>query len=367
MQRMKLLLAVLSGIVMGAFLFSLNGLIAGEAPQAPKYPLDEQLANEPAPWTLKGKWGERGNWGRWGEEDKRGMLNFITPEMIVNAAKLVTRGKVYALGEEMHNDVPRLITPVRFGPQILQERDGYDRVTKPGEFDPKQRQGAASYTIMHNHTGSHLDTFAHVYRENKLYNNMPAPRPDGTVHGDAASVKYIVGRGVLLDVAKYKGQDPLPSNYWISREDLQNTAKAQRVEIRQGDILLIRTGWRKLWDQPGPDGRQDPAHSAWHQPQPGVGGDALGFFNEREIVAIGADNAAVEWNVPREVSSPKAYGGFLGLPLHVDFLWNRGAYILEILNLDELAADQTYEFFFVVGPLLQRGGIGVPVNPIAIR
>jgi kynurenine formamidase len=98
-----------------------------------------------------------------------------------------------------------------------------------------------------------------------------------------------------------------------------------------------------------------------------VGGDALGFFNEREIVAIGADSAAVEWNVPREVSSPKAYGGFLGLPLHVDFLWNRGAYILEILNLDELAADQTYEFFFVVGPLLQRGGIGVPVNPIAIR
>jgi hypothetical protein len=75
----------------------------------------------------------------------------------------------------MYNNVPRLITPVRFGPQILQERDGYDRVTRPGEFDPKQRQGAASYTIMHNHTGSHLDTFAHVYRENKLYNNMPAP------------------------------------------------------------------------------------------------------------------------------------------------------------------------------------------------
>lgn len=67
---MKLLLAVLSGIVIGAFLFSLNGLIAGEAPPAPKYPLDEQLAKEPAPWTLKGKWGERGNWGRWGEEDK---------------------------------------------------------------------------------------------------------------------------------------------------------------------------------------------------------------------------------------------------------------------------------------------------------
>jgi hypothetical protein len=63
----------------------------------------------------------------------------------------------------------------------------------------------------------------------------------------------------------------------------------------------------------------------------------------------------------------KAYGGFQGLPLHPEFLWNRGAYILEILNLDELAKDQAYEFLFVLGPLLERGGIGVPINPIAIR
>ena len=77
---------------------------------------------------------------------------------------------------------------------------------------------------------------------------------------------------------------------------------------------------------------------------------------------------AVEWNFPLEPGySRRAYGGFQGLPLHVDFIWNRGAYIIEILNLDELAKDQAYEFLFVVGPLLLRGGIGVPVNPIAIR
>ena len=87
---------------------------------------------------------------------------------------------------------------------------------------------------MHNHTGTHLDTFAHSYRGNSLFNNAPPPRPDGTVHGDAASVKSIVGRGVLLDVAKYKGQDPLPSDYWISLEDLQNTATAQKVESKKG-------------------------------------------------------------------------------------------------------------------------------------
>ncbi len=93
------------------------------------------------------------------------MLNFITPEMIVNAAKLVKQGKAYALGEELYNDVPRVITPARIGVQIIQENDGYDRVAKAGEFDPKTYQVAASFTFMHNHTGSHLDTFSHVYRE----------------------------------------------------------------------------------------------------------------------------------------------------------------------------------------------------------
>ena len=364
MHSVKMFLIAMVGLAVSVSVVTPPGARA----QAPANPLDEQLANTPAPWTVPGKWGPRGNWGRWGEQDKRGMLNFITPEMIVKAAGLVKQGKVYPLGEEMHGDLPRFITPSRFGVQVIIDNDGYDRVTQPGQFDPKRSQGASSFTVMHNHVGTHLDTFAHIYRENSLFNNMPPPKPVGTVHGDAASVKFMVGRGVLLDVAKYKGQDPLPVNYWITVDDLKNTAKAQNVEIQKGDILLIRTGWRKMWDQPGADGRADPAHTKYLQPEPGVGPDSLPFLNDMEIVAIGADNSALEWNFPLEPGySRRAFGGFQGLPLHVDFLWNRGAYIIEILNLDELAKDQAYEFLFVVSPLLLRGGIGVPVNPIAIR
>jgi len=80
---------------------------AGAQAQTSPYPLDDKLATEPAPWTVKGQWGPRGNWGRWGEQDRRGMLNFITPELIVKAAGLVKQGKVYPLGEEMHADLPR--------------------------------------------------------------------------------------------------------------------------------------------------------------------------------------------------------------------------------------------------------------------
>src|SRR5437588_519414 len=77
---------------------------------------------------------------------------------------------------------------------------------------PQRKPARCASTLMRNHVGTHLGTFAHIYRENSLFHNMPPPKPVGTVHGDAASVKFMVGRGVLLDVAKYKGQDPLPGN-----------------------------------------------------------------------------------------------------------------------------------------------------------
>jgi kynurenine formamidase len=362
MNRLTSLLAV--GTAVGIFFLS---IAAASAQQAPQYPQDDKLANEPAPWSVPGKWGKRGNWGRWGENDKRGMLNYITPEMVVQAAALVKKGKVYALGEELTADVPRVITPARVGIQIIQEADGYDRVAaKSGDFDTKRYQVGASFTFMHNHTGSHLDTLGHIYQENALYNNLPAPKPAGTAQGDAASVIEMVGRGVLLDVAGYKGTDPLPVDYWITLDDLQNTAKAQNVEIRKGDILLVRTGWRKTWGEPDDAGRLDAAHTKWHRPQPGVGPDSLKFLNDMEIVAIGSDNAAVEWGFPAKPNYTRKAFGFLALPLHVDFIWNRGAYIMEILNLDELAKDRAYEFLFSLGPLLLKGGIGVPINPIAI-
>jgi len=82
------------------------------------------------------------------------MLNYITPEMIVKAASLVKTGKAYALGEELHGDVARVVRPARFGVQVIQELDGYDRVAATtGSFDPKRYQGAASFTVMHNTPG----------------------------------------------------------------------------------------------------------------------------------------------------------------------------------------------------------------------
>src|SRR6516165_7233653 len=116
-EAMKRLTSILvaGGAAAGVFLLSLT---AASAQQAAQYPQDDKLANEPAPWSGPGKWGKHGNWGRWGEDDKRGMLNYITPDMVAKAAALVKQGKVYALGEELNADVPRVITPQRVGIQV---------------------------------------------------------------------------------------------------------------------------------------------------------------------------------------------------------------------------------------------------------
>jgi kynurenine formamidase len=101
--------------------------------------------------------------------------------------------------------------------------------------------------------------------------------------------------------------------------------------------------------------------------QPGVGPDCLACLHEMDMVAVGADTAAVAWGFPPIVGDTRNAYGILGLPFHVDFLWSRGAYLIEMLTLDALTRDQAYELLCVLGPLLLRGGIGVPVHPIAIR
>ena len=83
MKRLTSLLVRLGSLAAGVFFLS---LAVTSAQQVPQYPLDDKLANEPAPWTVPGKWGKRGNWGRWGENDKRGMPNVITPDMVMKAA-----------------------------------------------------------------------------------------------------------------------------------------------------------------------------------------------------------------------------------------------------------------------------------------
>src|SRR4051812_24673679 len=181
------------------------------------------------------------NWGRWGKEDESGTVNLITPECITSAAQLVRRGAIFDLGIPFDANGPQpgggRINPVR-----LMSETGDDQEF-PGAF-----HYADDYVFMPLQSASQWDGLAHVYYDEKLYNGFPSSDvgPHGAKHCSIDKLaKGIVGRGVLLDVARLKGVDWLEGGYAITPDDLDGAAERQGVAVQSGDIVVFRTGWRK--------------------------------------------------------------------------------------------------------------------------
>ena len=168
-----------------------------------------------------------------------------------------------------------------------------------------------------------------------------------------------VTRGVLVDVLRHNGAEALKGSAIITAADLDATVKAQNVDINSGDALLIRTGNVPHWY-----GLKDKSRY-WKDGHPGLGIDTAEWIHARQISAVAADNVSLEVE-PSSVQHPDAY-----YPLHAVLLRNLGVMIGELFDLEELsedcAADGVYEFLFVAAPLKIRGGIGSPINPLAIK
>jgi kynurenine formamidase len=211
---------------------------------------------------------------------------------------------------------------------------------------------ADDVVMMHTHGATHIDALCHIFVGDTLYNGHPASSlsPYGALKCGIDNVGPIVGRGVLLDIAGRRGRQRLESGEPITPDDLDDCAKAQGTDVRPGDIVLVRTGWWQLF------GEDAHARQAFYDGEPGPDGDCGNWFQARDVVALGADNPAVEvvasWRDP--------------LPLHRAVIWGCGGYLLEFLDLEQLAADHVHEFMFVATPLRLEGGIGSPIVPLAI-
>lgn len=279
-----------------------------------------------------------GNWGRWGAADERGLLNEVTAERIRAAAGLVTRGRVYSLAIPLQAKAP--IWPTR---HANWHTNTYSNTSGPG------MGGADDVLTMHTHGTTHMDALSHIFFDGTMYNGHPAARMDGrgTPHNAISQVSGIATRGVLLDLAAHAGVPHLELGHEIGAGELEACAAAQGVVVGPGDAVLLRTGWLRVWEA-------DPAR--FNAGEPGIGLEAAEWLTQRDVVAVGADNNAVE-----VLPSP-------GEPLavHVELLRNRGMYLLELLELDELARDRISEFFFVAAPLRITRGVGSPLNPLAI-
>lgn len=298
------------------------------------------------------------NWGRWGADDETGTLNYITPERIARAAGLVQRGAVFALGIPLQRNGPQSGTRQRFNPIHLMFRGGGDQ---PGDIAEAQGYGGSDdMIIMPLQSVTQWDSLAHVFYAGQMYNGFDAKlvTSTGTTRNSIAAVSNkIAGRGVLLDIARYKNVEALEPGYAISTDDLEGCAAAQGVAIESGDILLVRTGHLGRALQRG----------SWDDfdsgPSPGLSFYTATWLYSREIAALAADNYAVEVR-PSEVPPFRS-------PLHIVAIPNIGLTLGELFFLDELAADCAadgrWDFFFAAPPLPVTGGVGSPINPYAIK
>jgi kynurenine formamidase len=300
------------------------------------------------------------NWGRWGPDDRIGTLNHITPDMIVAAAGLVKKGKVFGMGIPLDGNGPQTgLFGGRWNPIHTMLATGTDAVA--GRFDETNKIRYADDAIhMPVQAATHWDSLGHVFYGDKMYNGYPATLVNGGgvgVLGIEHARDRMVGRGVLLDVARHLGVDWLPDGHGISNAELDATARAQGVEVRRGDFVIIRTGQMERCMAEGVWGGYAGGDA------PGVRFENCYWCQEHEIAAICSDTWGVEVR-PNETDEATQ-------PWHWVVIPAMGLTMGEIFHVRELAddcaADGVYEFLFSGPPLVITGGTGSMINPLAIK
>ena len=295
------------------------------------------------------------NWGRWGPGDALGTMNYIDDAKRAAAAALARTGRAFSLAVELTRTGPgtghRGGNPVH---TMLDSAPGY----------PHGFGDADDVVFMPLRSGTHWDGLGHVFDNGLAWNgrhraevlNAAGDRVTGAERQSAG----FVSRGVLLDVGRAAGGGSLPGGHAVTEDQLRATIRAQgpSAQVVRGDIVLVRTGQLARCRGTG-----DWAGYA-SGPAPGLSFASLGWLHGTEIAAIATDTFSVEVR-PHEFDAPCI------APLHQIAIPNIGLFLGETFDLEALsadcAADGVYEFLLVAAGLPIAGGVGLPVNPIAIK
>ncbi|MFK0113800.1 cyclase family protein [Streptomyces sp. NPDC091217] len=217
--------------------------------------------------------------------------------------------------------------------------------------------GANELITMGGHTATHIDALSHISLDGRLHGGHDAAEAQRggrfQVLG-AETIKPLLGRGVLLDVAARLGAGPegLPPGYAITAEDLQSTADAAAVRIEDGDTVFVRTGWATTrYTEPD-------RYIGWDTGVPGPDLSTARWLSARGVVATGTDTAAYEVLAPGT--------GHARLPVHGHLLAEAGVHLIEQAALDELAAHGGHVFALIAVPLRIVGATGSPLRPLAL-
>jgi kynurenine formamidase len=281
---------------------------------------------------------------KWGAGDERGSANHMKPQSVLNAVKLIKTGEVIELGQVLGPSMPF------FGTRRF---DMHIKRTFMNDFSNRRGSNEELVISEIGQVGTQFDGFAHQTHENSWYNCFKVDE-NATRTGfkklGVHNVGALITRGVLIDVAGYKGVEMLGDNYEITVEDLDGALKKQNTTLQPGDAVIINTGWGKLWGK---------ENARFVKSCPGIGVKAAEWLIAQDPMLLGSDN----WPVEVAPNPDKQ----LSLPVHQIALVVNGVHLLENLKLDELAAKNVHEFAFIMQPLKIEGGTGSTVTPVAIR
>ena len=282
-----------------------------------------------------------------GAEDTLGAVNRMSPAAVVEAAKLVKTGKTYALGIETGPDTPAY-GPRKYQMTILQLDDGTG--TRLGDNKLTSNDDLMMTWLG---IGSQIDGLGHVGIDHLYYNGVPAKdftKVTGVTKFSISDVPPIVSRGVLLDIARLKGQPMLEAGTAINQPEIEAAAKTQGIEIRKGDVVLFNTGWLSVAAEDG---------EKFMKGEPGLGMGGAQYLADIGVIAVGADTYGLEV-IPFETKGQV-------FPVHQELITKKGIYLLENIDTRALAKDEGWEFLFVLGQPRFLGAVQAVINPVAIR
>ncbi len=284
---------------------------------------------------------------RFGPNDTIGNMNLLTPQRVQEAARLVTQGRAYPMGIVVDRSTPAF-PPRSVGVTVLM----------PGQ-EGGQTLGANKMSYVDDMisgwlgVGTQLDTFAHLGVDYTFYNGNKAAdfvRTTGVTKLGVEGVPPMVTRGVIVDLAKFKGKPRLDGGELVTADELRQAMQQQNVRVTPGDVVVLHTGWLSTIGQ-------DPKR--FGDEEPGIDGAGAELLASMQPCAVGADTWGIEC-VPFKDPNVLWQG-------HQVLLAQNGIHILENLDTSALVRDGVAEFMFVLGQPRYKGAVQAIINPVAIR
>jgi kynurenine formamidase len=296
------------------------------------------------------------NWGRWGPDDELGTLNLVTPDRRAAAAACVRSGEIVSLALPLNSEWPQGEGSGRLNCQHLMVSTGTDALAEGDETG-----WADDVITMSVHAHTHWDALSHVFHRGRMYNDRSAAEvsASGAAANDVRPLAArLAARGVLVDLSP---GEALPTDHEVTVAELEAALERQGIELESGDVLLVRTG--RLGQVRARGNWREFTESTQGLPEePGIGAATLPWLRQQAVAAVACDNWAVE--VLRGAATRR-------LPVHELALVYMGMPLGEMFDLDHLATrcrkDDRWDFLLTAAPLPIVGGVGGPVNPVAIR